>query len=260
MTHVYNNTFFDYIDQGAQQSARSLIEKMGPILQPKSVLDLGCGRGVWLNEWTQSGVQAVAGVDGDYVDRSQLAIPEESFIAADLTQPVETGRRFDLAQSLEVGEHLPGSASETLVDSLTSAADRVLFSAAVVGQGGEFHINERPLSFWQGLFAERGYQAIDCVRPMLRDASSVEPWYRFNTVLYVNEAGKQGLTDDVLRHAAPHNQKLADGGNVMWKLRRSAVSHLPQHTVTRIAQARAWLIAARAARTTKKARPFHEPR
>jgi hypothetical protein len=62
------------------------------------------------------------------------------------------GRRFDLVQSLEVGEHLPLSAAETLVDSLTTASDRVLFSAAVKGQGGEFHVNEQPLAFWQELF------------------------------------------------------------------------------------------------------------
>ncbi|MFW2543253.1 class I SAM-dependent methyltransferase [Primorskyibacter sp. 2E107] len=253
MTHIYNNTFFDYIDQGAQRSARSLIAKMGPILQPQSVLDLGCGRGVWLNEWARSGARTVAGVDGDYVDRKQLTIPQKSFIAADLTRPIETGRRFDLAQSLEVGEHLPGSASDTLIDSLTNASDRVLFSAAVIGQGGEFHINERPLSFWQGLFEERGYHAIDCVRPKLKNATGVEPWYRFNTVLYVNEAGRKGLPDDVLRHSVPYGQKLANGGNALWKLRRAVVTHLPQNAVTRIAQARAWLIATRASRSAKEA-------
>jgi 2-polyprenyl-3-methyl-5-hydroxy-6-metoxy-1,4-benzoquinol methylase len=152
MKHVYNDTFFDYINQSAHSSARALIAALFPMLRPQSVIDLGGGRGVWLAEWQQAGTTGVLGVDGDYVDQTQLAVDKNPFMAADLTNPVKTGRRFDLVQSLEVGEHLPLSAAETLVDSLTTASDRVLFSAAVKGQGGEFHVNEQPLAFWQELF------------------------------------------------------------------------------------------------------------
>ncbi|MBV2360002.1 class I SAM-dependent methyltransferase [Thalassococcus sp. CAU 1522] len=246
MTHVYNNTFFDYIDEGARRSARAFIDLLQPHLDAASVLDLGSGRGVWLDEWSKAGVADVLGVDGDYVDRSRLAISSDDFLAADLTRPVDTGRRFDLAQSLEVGEHLPTEASDALVDSLTRASDRVLFSAAVTGQGGEFHVNEQPLSFWQGLFAARGYRAYDCIRPALSDNGDVEPWYRYNAVLYVNEAGRAGLPVAILRHAVPEGQAVANGGNWPWRLRRAVVSVLPQGTVTRIAQTRAALIAAQA--------------
>lgn len=188
----------------------------------------------------------VLAVDGDYVNVDQLAVPRGNFMAADLTAPVCTDRRFDLAQSLEVGEHLPTSASETLVDSLTRASDRVLFSAAVNGQGGEFHVNEQPLAFWQGLFAARGYTAYDCVRPHLSKNREIEPWYRYNTVLYVNEAGRAGLPAAVTDHAVGAGVPVQNGGDAMWRLRRNVVSLLPQGTVTRIAQARAGIIAARA--------------
>lgn len=149
MGHIYNNEFFDYIDAGARSSARRLIHTVQPWLDTQSVVDMGSGRGVWLAQWQEAGVEDVLAIDGDYVDRDALAIPQNQFMAADLTKPVTLKRKFELAQSLEVGEHLPTSAAETLVDSLTKASDRVLFSAAVTGQGGEFHINEQPLSFWQ---------------------------------------------------------------------------------------------------------------
>jgi hypothetical protein len=246
MTHIYSDTFFDYIDQGARRSAQHLSGLLGPWLSPASVLDLGSGRGVWLDEWRKTGVADVVAVDGDYVNRDQLAVPRDSFIAADLTAPVNTGRRFDLAQSLEVGEHLPTSASETLVDSLTHASDRVLFSAAVTGQGGEFHINEQPLSFWQDLFRARGYTAYDCIRPHLSKDREIEPWYRYNVVLYVNEAGRKGLPEAVSKHAVANNVPLQDGGDAIWRIRRNVVSCLPRGTVTRIAQVRASIIAARA--------------
>lgn len=243
MTHIYNDSFFDYINQSAQQSARALIAKLYPALRPESVIDLGCGRGVWLAEWQNAGARSVLGVDGDYVDQDQLVVPQDAFLAADLTRPLQPGRRFDLAQSLEVGEHLPQSAAATLVDSLTAASDRVLFSAAVRGQGGEFHINEQPLSFWEDLFKARGYRAYDCLRPYLKDDRSVAPWYRYNAILYVNDAGRAGLPEQVLRHAVPEGSKVADGGDLAWRLRRTIVSRLPRPAVTQIAKSRALVLA-----------------
>ncbi len=246
MAHIYSDTFFDYIDRGARRSAQQMLGFLGPLLKPTSVIDLGSGRGVWLDEWRKFGVENVLAVDGDYVDCDQLVVPRDIFVAQDLTMPVDTGRRFDLAQSLEVGEHLPKSASETLIDSLTRASDRVLFSAAVTGQGGEFHINEQPLSFWQGLFKKRGYAAYDCIRPSLAENHKVEPWYRYNTVLYVNEAGQNGLPQAVTEHSLSENETLQNGGDAKWKLRCNVVSYLPRGTVTTIAQVRAGISAARA--------------
>ena len=103
MSHIYDNTFFDYINGGARTSAQRLIETVQPWLNAKSVLDLGCGRGVWLAEWKAAGADQVLGVDGAYVDQTQLAVEPEQFMSADLTQPVRTDKRFDIAQSLEVG-------------------------------------------------------------------------------------------------------------------------------------------------------------
>lgn len=248
MTHVYSDTFFNYIDQGARSSAQALIGLLNQWIAPQSVLDLGCGRGVWLDEWSAAGAIRVLGVDGDYVNRDALAIGRESFHAADLTQPLALGQRFDLAQSLEVGEHLPTSASDTLVDSLCAGADRVLFSAAVVGQGGEFHVNEQPLAFWQEKFAARGYRAYDCLRPHLKANTNVEPWYRYNAVFYANEAGAKDLPSEVTEHALAPGETVRDMGSLTWALRKAVVARLPQHRVTQIAQLRASRLSAKAAR------------
>ena len=246
MTHIYSDTFFDYIDEGARRSAHHLLGLLGPLLSPSSVVDLGSGRGVWLDEWRKAGVRDVLAIDGDYVNRDMLAVPREAFMAADLTAPVALDRRFDLAQSLEVGEHLPQAASSVLVDSLTRASDRVLFSAAVTGQGGECHVNEQPLAFWQDLFAQRGYTAYDCLRPHLSTNRQIEPWYRYNAILYVNDAGAKGLPSAITDQKIPEGHRVENGGDALWKMRRAAVSQLPRGTVTRIAQIRARIIAARA--------------
>ena len=248
MSHIYNDTFFDYINASARASAKPFVALLFPQLQPQSVIDLGSGRGVWLDEWKRGGASDVLAVDGDYVNRDTLAVDPQEFLAADLTKPVETGRRFDLAQSLEVGEHLPTSASATLVDSLTAASDRVLFSAAVTGQGGEFHINEQSLSFWRDLFAARGYTAYDCVRPNLKDNSDIAPWYRYNAILYVNAQGRKGLPREILETEIPAGTPVRNAGSMGWRMRLAVVSKLPRRAVTFIAQARALVLALQARR------------
>lgn len=242
-SHIYSDDFFDYIDKGARTSARRIVSIMQPWLQAKSVVDFGSGRGVWLAEWQAAGCDNITGLDGDYVDRERLAIPASSFRPVDLTKPIDLGQKFDLAQALEVGEHLPEKSASILVESMVAHSDRILFSAAVRGQGGEFHINEQPLSYWQALFGSHSYQAFDCLRPLLAADRTVEPWYRYNTILYVNDAGLKGLPDDVL--AARVTGVVRDDGDLPWRLRKQIVSLLPRSAVTGIARARASLIASR---------------
>ncbi len=246
MTHIYSDTFFDYIDAGARASAEAMTGLLGGWLRPGSVLDLGCGRGVWLDVWQRQGAARVLGVDGDYVNRDTLAIPAASFQPADLTEPLHFRSRFDLAQSLEVGEHLPTAASDTLVQSLCDASDRVLFSAAVVGQGGECHINEQPLSFWQEKFAARGYVAHDCLRPYVKDNPAIEPWYRYNAILYVKAETAETLPAAIRATWLAESEIVRETGDFAWQMRRRLVAQLPQAAVTRLAQLRAGYLARRA--------------
>ncbi|MGB0498768.1 MAG: class I SAM-dependent methyltransferase [Rubricella sp.] len=244
MSHTYSDTFFDYIDDSASRSAAVLIRLVLEGCTPASILDVGCGRGAWLRVWARNGIEDLRGVDGDYVDRETLEIPGEAFTAADLTRPLSLGRRFDLVQSLEVAEHLSPDASETFVESLTTHGDVILFSAATIGQGGEFHVNERPLTFWRDLFAAHGYAAFDPLRPAMRENRDVAPWYRYNSLLYANEAGQERLSAAFRAAACPAEQPIDEGGDPLWRLRRAVLGRLPQSTVTNLAQLRAKLLVA----------------
>jgi hypothetical protein len=176
--HEYTEEFFDYIERGSITSAKRFSALIVPLLKIKSLLDVGCGRGAWLREWVNAGVEIAQGVDGPYVRRESLLIPPQDFTAVDLSKKFNLGRRYSLVSSLEVGEHLPRSASEGFVSSLVAHSDLILFSAATPGQGGENHINEQPLCFWQRAFATHGYVAFDAIRPKFRRDPLVEPWYR----------------------------------------------------------------------------------
>src|SRR5262245_48537434 len=204
-----------------------------------SVLDVGCGQGVWLRAWEEAGVSRVLGLDGGYVDQEHLLVPRTSFKVADLSQPFDLGERFDLVQSLEVAEHLQPSASPCFIDSLTRHGDVVLFSAAVPGQGGEYHVNERPLEFWRGLFRQQGYACFDPIRPAVQGKAAVQPWYQYNTLLYANPAGAARLPQTLARTRVADGELLREGGDLLWRARRAIVRRLPARAINYLARQRA---------------------
>ena len=94
---------------------------------------------------------------------------------------------FELAQSLEVAEHLDHIFAANFVKLLTSLADVVLFSAAIPYQGGVCHINEQPPAYWAELFAKQGYVCLDFLRPSIWGDESVLWWYRQNLLVFVHK-------------------------------------------------------------------------
>jgi SAM-dependent methyltransferase len=178
----------DWFRDHAERSRRSA-ERMLPIvlsmIPAGSALDVGCGIGTWLATLRDLGIEDVVGVDGDYVDRTLLEVPPEQFLPLDLSETFDLGRSFDLALSLEVAEHLPVEAADEFVASLVRHAPAILFGAAIPGQGGTDHRNERWPDYWAEKFAAHGFLAVDAVRPQIWADPSIEFWYAQNTILYM---------------------------------------------------------------------------
>lgn len=182
----YSKSFFAGQSSGSRSSAEVVVPLILDLVDAHSVVDVGCGVGTWLSVFRAHGVTDVLGIDGNYVPRGQLELPAEQFLAADLAQPLQVERRFDLAVSLEVAEHLPPASSEQFVASLVGMADLILFSAAIPRQGGSEHSNERWQSWWADRFADHGFVPIDCVRRWIWSHPSVEWWYAQNVLLYAS--------------------------------------------------------------------------
>jgi len=237
--HVYSGGFYDYIDAGSRASARTVARLLLGEMQIGSLLDVGAGHGAWAAEWMAAGVPDVLAVDGDYVARDRLAIPGDRFRAHDLSQPLDLGRTFDLVQSLEVAEHLPSDKADGFVDTLTRHGDVVLFSAAVPHQGGEHHVNEQPLGYWRAKFGSHGYQPFDWLRPRIAADAEVMPWYRFNSLLYANEAGAARLSSAIRSTKVPEGQSIEVSGDLRWRTRRALVRLIPPALVKPLAMAKA---------------------
>ena len=146
---AYSKRFFEQVHAQVRDSAREIVPLVVDLLNPARVVDVGCGTGTWLATFAEHGA-AILGLDGEYVDRSLLDIPEDRFVAVDLAQPFQLDGRYDLALCLEVAEHLPADRAASLVDLLTGLAPTVLFSAAIPLQGGVNHVNEQwPDTGWR---------------------------------------------------------------------------------------------------------------
>ncbi len=172
---LYDTEFFAGRSGTVMASAAVVVPVVKQLVDPRSVLDIGCGQGEWLDAF---GLEDSYGVD--------IAAPEgERFLRSDLQFPLDLHRTFDLVVCLEVGEHLPESAADTLVGTLVRHSSTVLFSAAVLGQAGIGHINCQPHEYWHAKFDARGYSVNDSIRPKLAGRFDVSAWYRNNVFLYL---------------------------------------------------------------------------
>lgn len=152
--------------------------------RPRSLLDVGCGLGTWLSVAKELGVGEIAGVEGSWLDPKRARVPASCITTADLEKPFNLKRRFDLAMTLEVAEHLSDQAADSFIESLTRHADVVLFSAAIPFQGGHHHVNERFPEYWRKLFALRGYAVFDFIRPEIWERRDVLLWLRQNILVF----------------------------------------------------------------------------
>jgi 2-polyprenyl-3-methyl-5-hydroxy-6-metoxy-1,4-benzoquinol methylase len=185
----YTTKFFEGHENGALSSARKVIPLVNDVVKPASVIDVGCGVGNWLKVWLEDiGVQNIQGIEGPYLSPKLLQVDPKYVHFQDLKSKFEITGRYDLAMSLEVAEHLPHATAEHFVSSLTHLSDIILFSAAIPGQEGTYHVNEQPPEYWAAIFLKFGYVPVDHLRDQIWNNEEVEWWYQQNLLFYVKQS------------------------------------------------------------------------
>jgi SAM-dependent methyltransferase len=170
--------------------AQCIVPVIIEMFHPRSVLDVGCGLGNFLQEFQRAGIQDIMGIEGSWLDTTKLVIDEKYVQIYDLETVLSLGRKFDVALCLEVAEHLKPESADNLVKTLTAHSDVVVFSAAIPYQGGQNHINEQWLVYWQNLFASYDFHMYDEIRHRIWNDARIYWWYRQNIVV-CSRAGTQ---------------------------------------------------------------------
>jgi SAM-dependent methyltransferase len=181
---LYSKEFFEG-QIAAEDSVKEIIPVILQYITPQSVVDVGCGIGIWLAQFRKHGIHNVLGIDGDYIDSSLFVLPVENYYFHDLKKPLTQFKKFDLVISIEVAEHIPIEFADNFIETLTNLGDVIVFSAAVPFQGGTFHVNEQWPAYWIKKFNKKGYVPIDCIRKNIWCNSRIAGVYAQNIFFFV---------------------------------------------------------------------------
>jgi len=184
----YDKKFYDLLQNGSYKSAQRVLPLVNDLFHPTSVVDLGCGVGYWIKVWKdEMKLDDVLGIEGSYVTDDMFYLDKKHLRNEDLKLPIKLGRKYDLVMSLEVAEHIEEKYADVFVQNLVDVGDVVLFSAAIKGQIGTYHVNEQMPEYWAEKFARHGYEVVDYIRPLIWNDGEIDYWYRQNILLFIKK-------------------------------------------------------------------------
>lgn len=136
------------------------------VLDPSSLIDVGCGIGDYVSGFLMSSVNAF-GIEGSKNCIPYLAAPENRIFIKDIREIIDVGW-YNVALCLEVLEHIEEEFADTVVYNLNNMSDKILTSAAPPGQGGHYHVNCQEKKYWVEKFAKYGFERDESVEERIK--------------------------------------------------------------------------------------------
>jgi len=162
------------------------------VLKPKSVIDVGCAIGDYVQYW-----ESVLGVKAHGIEGSPYAAPyfvSDKVIVADVRKEI-VRIWADLVTCLEVLEHIEIEYIDNFLSNMIPMSDRFLVSAAPPGQGGHYHVNCQPREYWVKKMKDLGFCYDESIVEEVR--KEMEPWKHkkeirayYNNLLYFERERK----------------------------------------------------------------------
>ncbi|MFA5109565.1 MAG: methyltransferase domain-containing protein [Patescibacteria group bacterium] len=193
-THIYDNNFFRKTIKLEAPAAARFVEIILKYYAPKSVVDIGCGVGLYLKEFAERGIEDLLGLDGSPAAAEEFLFNRDHLVIFDLAGRYRFEKKYDLGLCLEVAEHLREEDADTLVGTVTDAADDIIFTAAVCGQGPRSigHINEQPSDYWIKKFKSKNFSYLKSRTEKMKKemkAKGVVWWLVNNLMIFSQNKG-----------------------------------------------------------------------
>ena len=194
---IYTADYYKSTVEGpAVRSASTIAESIVSDINPRTVVDVGCGTGALLEALRERGCE-VFGLEYSKAGLEYCASRRLDVAKFDLENDAfGAGRTFDAAVSMEVAEHLPEHVADRYVHLLVRLAPVIVFTAAPPGQGGEDHVNEQPPEYWITKFCAHGFEVNTALTEQWRNAwqtsDKVETWYYQNLMVFRRPISSSG--------------------------------------------------------------------
>lgn len=119
------------------------------------VIDLGCGKGTYVQYLIDRGFKDVSGIEGSELENMDSDI----IFRWDLSQPLNNLSHSGNVISIEVFEHIPRQFEAQFVQNiLNCCSGKLVLSVAVEGQPGLGHVNCRNNDYVIALFEGQGFK------------------------------------------------------------------------------------------------------
>lgn len=141
------------------KTAPEIIGKIISVIHPESCLDVGCGTGIYVEEFNKQGVKSI-GVDGNLAIKTILKTSPENVLFKDVRHPLELDQKYDLVMCVELIEHIEEKYVEVLLYNLTQYTNKWLLVTTGEDSKGKtkFHLNEKPPEYWIEKITALGYK------------------------------------------------------------------------------------------------------
>lgn len=179
---IHKNGFWENSDSLGHRYDPVLSEAIASLLKEKSltsVVDFGCGMGLYAKKIIDSGIYCEA-YDGN---------PNTPFLTKgigkvlDFTNKFELENKFDCVLSLEVGEHIPKEYEEIFLNNIVIHSKKIIIlSWAVVGQKGDGHVNCKNNEEVINDLSKNKFNYNSILSNFLRKNVTNAPWFR-NTIM-----------------------------------------------------------------------------
>lgn len=149
---------------------------------PKTVIDAGCALGDLVNEFINQKIDAV-GIEGNNACLPYIQCPSGCIRILDLSKKIDLGRRFSVAISLEVAEHIEEQYADIYINNMCKFSNILVMSVCDYGETNKIHCNVKTRSYWIKKFDKKGY-----IQRPEKETELKDKWFSIRQASAVKEA------------------------------------------------------------------------